>query len=148
MDFSGKCGHETFVVDLELRWSDEDSLGHVNHVKVVDLLQEARIRWLGQTAPRKGFADFEAPRVVVSLAVDYARPLYGNAPVQIAMHVTRIGTKSYTVAYRVSQNSVEAVVASTILVTLDASGTARFVTPAEADYLRPFLAAAEKGEGT
>lgn len=144
----GKHGQETFTVDLELRWSDEDSLGHVNHVKVVDLLQEARIRWLGQTAARNGYPDFEASRVVASLTIDYARPLYGNAPAQVAMHVTRLGTRSYTVAYRLSQNGVVAVIASTVLVTLDESGATRPVTPAEAGYLQPFLVASDEGEGT
>lgn len=38
--------------DIELRWSDQDLLGHVNNAKLMTLAEEARIRALTQLQQR------------------------------------------------------------------------------------------------
>ncbi|WP_374700315.1 acyl-CoA thioesterase [Arthrobacter sp. JCM 19049] len=31
-------------IEIQLRWSDEDKLGHVNNARIVTLMEEARVR--------------------------------------------------------------------------------------------------------
>ena len=54
-------------MELQLRWSDEDALGHVNNARIVTLMEEARIRW---TQPRGDSGRFPFGTVVASLQLE------------------------------------------------------------------------------
>lgn len=130
--------HPTYDVALEVRWWDQDLLGHVNHVMIVGYLAEARTRWLGHDAVAAGVDDFAHPRIVVRLEIDYASGVTAGRPVVVTMHVTRIGAGSYTVAYRGHQDGVTAFRASTVLVPTSGDGRTRKVSVAERAYLAQF----------
>ncbi|MBO0595578.1 acyl-CoA thioesterase [Nesterenkonia sp. E16_7] len=104
------------LVVLPVRWSDQDLNGHVNNARVVTLIEEARISaitsWLGDD----GIPDPARPRVVVSLTVDYLRPLDHGPELTARVWVSAIGRSSYTVDYEVVQHSEVAVRARTVLV--------------------------------
>ncbi|MEQ6901276.1 thioesterase family protein [Nocardioides sp. YIM 152588] len=90
-----------------LRWGDMDMLGHVNNVRYVDYLQEARVdlfrshshdRYDGGTP---GEALVEGI-VVVRHEVTFLRPLlFSRTPVTIEVWVTRIRTASFTLSYEI-----------------------------------------------
>lgn len=67
---------------LQLRWSDQDALGHVNNARIVTLMEEARIRWTREDG-RTG--RFEFGTVVASIQIDYKRPLYYQPEMVIRM---------------------------------------------------------------
>lgn len=57
---------------IEVRWSDLDAYGHVNHVVYLTYLEEARDEWLGRTLGDPGEVwSF----VVARVAIDYRREL-------------------------------------------------------------------------
>lgn len=130
--------HPTYDVPLEVRWWDQDLLGHVNHVMIVGYLAEARTRWLGHHAVAHGIDAFTHPRIVVRLEIDYVRGVTAGLPLTVSMHVTRIGAGSYTVTYRGHQDGVTAFRASTVLVPTSGDGLTRKVSPEERDYLAGF----------
>ena len=35
-----------YTAQVEVRWSDMDAFGHINHARMVTLMEEARIQWL------------------------------------------------------------------------------------------------------
>ncbi|MGJ9405872.1 acyl-CoA thioesterase [Nesterenkonia aurantiaca] len=110
-------------VVLPVRWSDQDLNGHVNNARVVTLIEEARISaitsWLGED----GIPDPARPRVVVSLTVDYLRPLDHGPELTARVWVAALGRSSYTVDYELVQYDEIAVRARTVLVQTDpASG--------------------------
>ncbi|GAA3706911.1 acyl-CoA thioesterase [Gordonia hankookensis] len=39
-------GGFAFVAEVGVRWSDMDAFGHINHARMVTLMEEARIEWL------------------------------------------------------------------------------------------------------
>ncbi|TYL45420.1 acyl-CoA thioesterase [Nocardioides sp. BGMRC 2183] len=91
-----------------LRWGDMDLLGHVNNVRYVDYLQEARgslLQELQGARRRVGPGeDLVEGIVVVRHEVTYLRPLhYGRTPVLIEVWVTRIRSASFTLGYEVFQ---------------------------------------------
>lgn len=134
--------HEAYVVDVGVRWSDQDPLGHVNHAVVVELMAEARMQWLSTDAVAHGYDDFGPPKVVASLSVDYRSPVEYGTPLSMAMHVTRIGTSSYTLSYRAIQDSETRSTGSTVIVPRECDeGGSRPVTARERDYLSRFLRA-------
>lgn len=79
---------------LQLRWSDQDALGHVNNARIVTLMEEARIRW---TREDGNTGRFEHGTVVASINIDYLRPLYYQPEMLIRMGISRVGNKSFTV---------------------------------------------------
>ena len=54
---------------VQLRWSDPDSLGHVNHARALSLFEDARLA-MAQGGPGDGGL------ILARLEVDYLRQLY------------------------------------------------------------------------
>ena len=86
---------------VQLRWSDPDSYGHVNHARVVTLLEDARTALLFDAATRAGVAAFEAGLLVAALEVSYRRPIpWTPAGVRVEMIAQDVKAASFIVAYR------------------------------------------------
>ncbi|MEX5295338.1 thioesterase family protein [Kocuria sp. CPCC 205268] len=104
---------------LPVRWSDQDLNRHVNNARVVTLVEEARLSaiaaWLGED----GVPDPAHPRVVVSLTLDYLRPIDHGPELTARVRVPRVGRSSYTVAYELVQHGQVAARARTVLVQMD-----------------------------
>jgi acyl-CoA thioester hydrolase len=118
---------------VQLRWSDPDSLGHVNHARALSLLEDARL------------AMVEAPGASVILArleVDYLRQLYyraGERPC-VSSWVTRLGTRSFTVRQELVQDDQVAIRADVVLVAFDfAADASRPLTEDERAYWSLYL---------
>jgi acyl-CoA thioester hydrolase len=96
----------------QLRWSDPDSLGHVNHARALGLLEDARLAMVD--GPGGGM-------ILARLEVDYLRQLYyrvGERPC-VTSWVTRIGTKSLTVRQELVQDGQVVIRADVVLVMFD-----------------------------
>ena len=140
-------GHETdrgYVVTVPVRWSDMDVFQHINHARMVTLLEEARIPWLfyddkPTAAMRKGC-------LVADLHVKYQGQIrHDESPITVTMFVERLRAVDFTVGYEVrpygaAPDSKPAVVASTQLVSFDIdTQRPRRMPPEEKAYLQSFL---------
>ena len=130
----------TFDTQVHLRWGDMDSLGHVNNVEYLRLLEEARVRFLVALdyAPSGDFG-----LVAARHEIDYVRPLfYSTEPITIRCWVERVGRSSFTVGYDVLEPTGEvAARARTVVVSVLPDGSASAPLPTAArsaltDYLR------------
>jgi acyl-CoA thioester hydrolase len=89
-----------------IRWADLDLLGHVNNVRYVDYLQEARVdllrahRWSGAAGEE---TESLVDAIIVSRhEVTFRAPLlFGDRPVLIECWVTDLRAGSFTLAYEV-----------------------------------------------
>ncbi|PWN01447.1 thioesterase [Nocardioides silvaticus] len=88
-----------------IRWADLDLLGHVNNVRYVDYLQEARVdllrahRWSG-SSDADATEDLVDAIIVSRHEVTYRAPLlFGPRPVLIECWVTELRVGSFTLAY-------------------------------------------------
>ena len=106
-------------MELHLRWSDEDALGHVNNARIVTLMEEARIRW---TQPRGDSGRFPFGTVVASLKLDYLRPLHYQPTMIIQLSVVRIGTKSFSLRHVGIQDGVPVFDGTSVMVPLAEDG--------------------------
>ena len=89
-----------------IRWADLDLLGHVNNVRYVDYLQEARVdllrahRWSGSDG--EATEDLVDAIIVSRHEVTYRAPLlFSERPVLIECWVTELRAGSFTLAYEV-----------------------------------------------
>ena len=117
--------------EIEIRWRDLDSFGHVNHVVFLTYLEEARDEWLGRA--------LESPDdvwgyVVARVEIDYRRELKLEDDVVVARcRLERIGNSSVTTRESVSTRDGElAAEASAVLVARDeATGRSRPISDRE-----------------
>jgi len=120
---------------VQLRWSDPDSLGHVNHARALSLLEDARLA-MGDGAPgRPGL-------ILARLEVDYLRQLYYRTGERLCVRsvVTRLGTKSFTVRQELVQDDAVAIRADVVMVLFDfATDTSRAMADAERQYWSRYL---------
>ena len=96
---------------VQLRWSDPDMLGHVNHARALALIEDARL----------AMGDGGGGLILARLEVDYLRQLYyrvGERLVELSA-VTRIGTKSFTVQQELVQDDQVAIRANAVMVAFD-----------------------------
>jgi len=122
-----------------------DVFGHVNHAKMVTLLEEARVPLLFDEAGRAGLAEFAKGMVVVKLAVDYRAPVVVDGrEIRVEISLTDLKFASLTLAYRVhdgpSADDRVAVTAETVLAPYDVAGNRpRRLTTDEREFLRERL---------
>ena len=125
---------------VQLRWSDPDSYGHVNHARALSLLEDARLA-LASRSPSSGPG--KQPDIILArLEVDYLRQLYyrpGEA-LTVRSWVARIGTKSVTVRQELVQDGQVAIRADGICVMFDiTTDTSRPLTDDERAFWGRYL---------
>jgi acyl-CoA thioester hydrolase len=137
--------------ECPLRWADLDLLGHINNVRYVDYLQEARGALLRACLHAAGVERHEGDGfIVVRHEVSFQAPLkLGNTSVSIESWVTGIHGGSFTLDHEIFRDTAEGervvflrartVVAPFVL----ATGAPRRMTAQERAALAPY---AESGE--
>ena len=126
---------------LQLRWSDPDSYGHVNHARALSLLEDARLA-MGLGAP--GVVPGRQPDIILArLEVDYLRQLHYRVGAQVCVRswVTRVGTKSVTMRQELFQDDEVAIRLDAVIVLFDITTDAsRAMTAEERAYWSSWLA--------
>jgi acyl-CoA thioester hydrolase len=102
--------HEHLV---QLRWSDPDSLGHVNHARALSLFEDARFA-MSDGLPPRGM-------ILARLEVDYLRQLHyrRGERLTVSSWVTRLGTKSLRVRQELVQDDQVVIRVDCVLVSFD-----------------------------
>ncbi|WP_103352633.1 thioesterase family protein [Amycolatopsis sp. CA-128772] len=132
----------TYVAHVRPRWTDMDVYGHINHAKLVTLLEEARIPLLFEAAVEAGLEQLPKGIVVVRLEVAYKAPIVvSGQQLRIEIDLTQLRAASFTLAYRVhggpSPDGPVAVTAETVLAPYDTVELRpRRLTPAESEFLK------------
>lgn len=132
---------EVWRVSVHPRWSDQDLNGHVNHVSILSLLEEARVKWRATGPVPEGRGE-RPPTVVASLQVDYRAPVNYGPSVEIEMRVIRVGNSSFALGYRAYQEDTVVLEASTVLVAVDhGNGASRPLEERERAWLASYAGA-------
>jgi acyl-CoA thioester hydrolase len=106
-------------VPVYRRFSDLDPLGHVNNVVFHDYLQEAR---MGLVQDIDFVRNETSSQVVVKQEITHRKPLLlSPEPIVIETWVTHLGNSTYTIAYRILDESGDVVA--------DASSVMAIVSP-------------------
>jgi len=140
----GRSTEQGFLVQVPVRWSDMDVFAHINHARMVTLLEEARIPWLFYDD--KPTAPMRAGCLVADLHVKYQGQIrHDQSPISVTMFTTRVRAVDFTVGYEVRPYGVGPdekpyVVATTQLVSFDIdTQRPRRIPAEEKDYLKSFL---------
>jgi len=117
-------------IPIELRWSDQDLLGHVNNAKLMTIAEEARIRSLGALQEQAGYS---GPLDVVlrTTHTDFLRPVQYESSIKVFVWVTRIGNTSCVMQHELVQHGQVCVEVEAVMVMVDSAQQAPTPIPDE-----------------
>ena len=99
------------VVPVYRRFSDLDPLGHVNNVVYHDYLQEARVVQMNDIG---AIVNTEFAQIVVKQEIHHIKPLsYSREPIMIEVSLTVLTRATYSLAYRILDETGELVAEAT-----------------------------------
>lgn len=112
---------------LHLRFGDEDSYGHVNNVRYLQFLEDARVNVMSEPRPDGSGSFFELTdpdhyTLVGRQEIEYRTPLnFSLRPAAVDLWVTGIGGSSFDIGYAVrdrveEEESVTSALAATTMV--------------------------------
>jgi thioesterase-3 len=88
-----------FTTHIRARGYHCDAYGHVNNARWVELLEEARWRWLDTAVDLDEWAARGQAIAVINLNVSYRRPAHAGDDLEFRCSIARIGGRS-AVAYQ------------------------------------------------
>ena len=91
----------TFELSPEVRWSDQDLLGHVNNARMITLIEECRVRWMHEI--RAGHIT-GGGLLVARQTIDYLVPVMYGPELKMTVTVKKLGNSSFTVNTRGDQD--------------------------------------------
>lgn len=130
-----------YTAQVEVRWSDMDAFGHINHARMVTLMEEARIQWL--LSAGEEYAPLIKSAMIVHVEIRYQSQLrHEDSPLRIAMWIKGFRSADFTIGYEIRGADAEpgsrpACVASTQMAVVDVEAhKLRRLTATEKVYLR------------
>jgi acyl-CoA thioester hydrolase len=129
-----------YVFHCPLRWSDMDVYGHVNNARFLTLYEEARVAMMFAGGREAGVTSLEDGVVIFRHEVDYLHPVDYDAKVRIELWIEEIRPSRFVVRYELFDGEKLASRARSVCVPFDLeSGRPRRLSPAEAEFLQPWL---------
>ncbi|MDA1091172.1 MAG: thioesterase family protein [Proteobacteria bacterium] len=119
---------------VSLRFSDQDSMGHINNVSYAAYVEQARVAFLDDFLRVEGGGDIGY--ILASVNIDYRREMHFPGSVDIGSRLMRIGTKSITTAYGLFKDGENVATAGSVNVFYDAEAGKTVSIP---DNLRKIL---------
>jgi acyl-CoA thioester hydrolase len=88
-------GKEIFVVEIPVRWGDQDANHHVNNVSYFRYLEEARVQWMMQKNV------MELSPVAVTAGATFLKSIQYPATLLVTVEIGEVGKRSITVTHRI-----------------------------------------------
>jgi acyl-CoA thioester hydrolase len=93
-----------YEITLEVAFRDIDAMGHVNNAVFFAYFETVRIKYLGEIMERSGLMGTELldlPLILVEASCTYKSPALLTERLYIGTGISRFGTKSFDMLYRV-----------------------------------------------
>ncbi|MBT3306192.1 MAG: acyl-CoA thioesterase [Alphaproteobacteria bacterium] len=101
---------------VSLRFSDQDSLGHVNNVAYAAYVEQGRVALIDKLLRTRGDGiDY----ILASVQIDYRREMHFPGTVDIGGRLLRIGNKSISTGYGLFKDGINVATASSVNVFFD-----------------------------
>jgi acyl-CoA thioester hydrolase len=129
------CPADLSIFEAQVRWSDPDQLGHVNHARYLSFFEDARMMLLaasptglpGARHAGNGWSSLDGSErstspdrgcIAARVAVDYAAPVEfrPGLTLRIESSVAAIGTTSWTLAQRMFDGDTQVAHCECVLV--------------------------------
>lgn len=91
-----------FEHEVDVRYRDLDTFGHVNNVVYGTYCEQARVAYVEEVLGLDDIGEFSA--VVVSLNIDFRSSVTEMTTVDVGVAVSRLGESSFTMTYELRQD--------------------------------------------
>jgi acyl-CoA thioester hydrolase len=118
-----------FEHEVDVRYRDLDTYGHVNNVVYGTYCEQARVAYVEDVLGIDDVDEFSA--VVVSLNIDFRSSVAEITTVDVGVAVTRLGESSFTMTYELRQDGDLVAEAETTQVFVDPESRESRPIPAE-----------------
>ncbi|EMA39118.1 acyl-CoA thioesterase [Halobiforma nitratireducens] len=105
-----------YEVAVDVRLRDVDFMGHVNNATYATYLEQARDAYFRDVLD---VSLVETETVLVTLEIDYVRPIEADSDVVVAIDVAELGTSSLPFEYEIRADGKRAATARTVQVVRD-----------------------------
>jgi acyl-CoA thioester hydrolase len=130
-----------FSINIEIRFSDLDALGHVNNAVFFTYFEEGRKNFSQQFFQLSHPSDFRF--IMAHTCCDYLKPIVLTDKIRLQMWIRNIGTKSFGFGYKLVHESDPSMVYATgesVQVCYDHDKKQSMILPNEMkEALIPFL---------
>jgi acyl-CoA thioester hydrolase len=115
---------------VSLRFSDQDSLGHINNVSYAAYVEQSRVAFINKlVSPKCDHINY----ILANLQIDYRREMHFPGNVDVGACLLRIGNKSITTGYGLFKDTENIASASSVNVFFDSRTRVSIDIP---DHLR------------
>jgi acyl-CoA thioester hydrolase len=119
---------------VSLRFSDQDSMGHINNVAYAAYVEQARVAFIDTFLRNRG--DSGLDYILASVNIDYRREMHFPGAVDTGIRLLRIGNKSITTGYGLFKDGENVATAGSVNVFFDTGSGKTVPVP---DTLRKIL---------
>ena len=91
---------QPFSCQIDLLWGDLDPYNHIGNVSHLKLIEECRARWM-ESVPSHWQGSEQGP-VVANINLNYRRPIYWPARVEVSLTPVRLGRSSVVLAHEIT----------------------------------------------
>ena len=121
-----------FSTPLEVRYSDLDAQGHLNHARYLTFMEQARFKYIMALGLWTDVHDFNGVgQIVAEAACTYKRPVLLDQIVEVGVRITRLGNKSLEMDYRMVVAGAEVAAGRTVQVAYDYAAKKSIPIPTE-----------------
>ena len=118
---------------VSLRFSDQDSLGHINNVSYAAYIEQARVAFINEiVSPQSDHINY----ILANLQIDYRREMHFPGNVDVGACLLKIGNKSITTGYGLFKDTENIATGSSVNVFFDSNTRETIAIP---DNLRKSL---------
>ncbi len=119
---------------VSLRFSDEDSMGHINNVAYAAYVEQARVAFIDAFLKSQGGGDIDY--ILARVHIDFHKEMRFPGTVDIGVQLLRIGGKSITTGYGLFKDGDNVATAGSVNVFFDTGSGKTVPIP---DNLRKIL---------
>ena len=123
-------------IQIQMRYSDTDAMGHLNNAVYVQYLETSRVLMMRDLK----LPDGGGPSVVARLELDYHREIRLGQVVLVESLIERLGNTSWTVLSRILADGVPSAFARTVEVAVDEQHRPAPIPADVREALEPLLA--------
>ncbi|MGE5827416.1 MAG: acyl-CoA thioesterase [Micromonosporaceae bacterium] len=130
------------IYHAQVRWSDPDVMGHVNHARYLSYFEDARMELLSTSPSGLAGAPDDRGYIAARVAVDYLYPVRfrPGLTLRVQTAVTRIGTSSWTLQAELYDGEQPVARCESVLVAYSyTKGSARPLEADERDFWTRYL---------
>jgi len=106
-----------FVHRERVRFRDLDPMGHVNNAVFLTYIEDARVAFLQSLGAATTLEDMSI--IVARIEIDFRAPVSFDQELEIAVHASRFGEKSFDLEYELQVDGEVVAEAKSVLVSYD-----------------------------